>query len=505
MKVDKFSGFNAFMSKQRNWVIVSFLLFIPLLFIGTRTSHDWGDDFAQYIQQTANIVKGLPQTESTFIYKSESSLGPPAYTIGFPLILAPVYAIAGNSISTFIMYVSFFYMLLGLLLIVFYRQYYRLWIAFVLALLFIYNPQMLVFKREVMSDIPFTALLVLSFIFYSKIIQGKTKIALAFGLLVGFLLILRPTGFVFLLAIGIDQVLRMRKGKSYNSQFFLLLMKILLIPVLIYILFNSILFPVPSAGSFTHYISMILSGGFMHIMADNFTINLLTLRYMYEPESGVLKGFSLIMGSFMLSFLVLGFVKRLFNKPGVMEWFFIIYIIMLLVFPYQNSWFRLMVPIGFIFLFYVAEGLKLINLEMFTKKQRLLRVTAVAIFILYIPGIIQVIKSGNQVLEGPQKKESAEVFDYIKRNVAVTDVIVFAKPRALALYTGCRSLCDPFTTDPTKLHTEINTAGADYILIHKMLTSEKMHRYVQVMMNRLTVVYTNNDFTLYRINPEKHR
>jgi hypothetical protein len=246
---------------------------------------------------------------------------------------------------------------------------------------------------------------------------------------------------------------------------------------------------------------MILSGGFIRLMADNFTINVLTFRYMYEPESGILKGFSIIMGSGLLIFTVLGFIKRLFNKPGLIEWFFILYIFMLLVFPYQNSWFRLMVPIGFIFLLYAAQGFKMLNLDTIAPKRWVTIALAIAIFMLYVPGIFQVCKAGNQVLEGPQQIAAKEAFAFIQGNVPAKEIVVFAKPRALALYSGCRSLCDPFTNDPTKLHAEISNAGANYLLIHKTLTAQKMHRYVQVMKNRLTTVWANSDFTLYRINP----
>jgi hypothetical protein len=35
-----------FFSKPSSTILLAAILFLPLLFIGTHTSHDWGDDFA---------------------------------------------------------------------------------------------------------------------------------------------------------------------------------------------------------------------------------------------------------------------------------------------------------------------------------------------------------------------------------------------------------------------------------------------------------------------------
>ena len=95
------------------------LICLPAFFINIKSSHDWGDDFAQYIHQAKNITAGIPQQQTGYIYNPEfHHLGPPAYPVGFPLLLAPVYAIFGNSIKHFDIYISFF--LLGFALLMFY-------------------------------------------------------------------------------------------------------------------------------------------------------------------------------------------------------------------------------------------------------------------------------------------------------------------------------------------------------------------------------------------------
>lgn len=113
------------LSKPGYFIGIALVLFLPLLFIGTHTSHDWGDDFAQYIHQAGNIVHGIPQSETGYVYNQLNYIGPQAYPVGFPLLLAPVYAVAGNSMLAFTTFMSLIYIILGLLVVILYRDFFR--------------------------------------------------------------------------------------------------------------------------------------------------------------------------------------------------------------------------------------------------------------------------------------------------------------------------------------------------------------------------------------------
>ena len=501
MEVKKSQRFGNAFSKPRNVIIAAVILFLPLLFLGTRTSHDWGDDFAQYIHQAGNIVKGIPQSETGFIYSQENYIGPQAYPVGFPLLLAPVYAIAGNNMLAFTSFISVIYIILGLLMVIFYRQYFAWITALVLAMIFLYNPQMIIFKREVMSDLPFTALLVLNFILYQKSKTGNLKHIILLTGLIGFMLAIRPAGIVFVAAIVMEQIISVLRKKIRIKDFAVYTGSFILIPVLIYFVVNSLIFKIPSGGSIRDYLMFYYSGDFIKIIPLNFEHHLEVFRYMYVPEAGVFKGFSLLLGSIVLAMTLLGFVKRMFKGVEATEWFFIFYVIMLLVFPNNFSAFRLMVPLGFIFLFYAAQGLK--NIELLQKIPTGNKAIATVLFILFLfmPGLINIARSGSNILSGPQQETSMEAFNYISKNIPSESVVVFAKPRALALYAGCKSMVDPFTTDPTRIHKQVTEAGSTHLLIHKTLTGEPMQRYARVMQSRLTKLWENKEFVLYRINP----
>jgi 4-amino-4-deoxy-L-arabinose transferase-like glycosyltransferase len=501
MEETTLSRFKNSLSKPPSILIVAAILFLPLIFIGTHSSHDWGDDFAQYIHQAANIVNGIPQSETGYVYNQLNYIGPQAYPVGFPLLLVPVYAIAGNSMVAFTTFISLIYIILGLLMVIFYRKYFSWITALVLAFIFLYNPQMILFKREIMSDIPFTVLLVLIFILYQKLKHGDMKQMVLLSIVTGFMLTVRPAGIVFVAAVVMEQLACLIRRKIRLKDFGLYIAFFVMIPVLFYFTVNSLLFKIPSGGSIHDYLLFFNSGNLLEVIPENFTHHIEVFRFLYVPETGIFRGFCLLLGSVMVAMTLIGFLKRMLQSPDVIDWFFIFYVIMLLFFPNNFSAFRLMVPLGFIFLFYAATGLKTIQLLTRFPAWKKAVASGILVLLLFLPGLISTARWTGNIIEGPQRESSVEAFNYISKNVPADAVVVFVKPRAIALYAGCQSMADPFTTDPIQIHFQVMEARASYLLIHNKMTSEPMKRYSRVMQSRTTKQWENKEFVLYKINP----
>src|SRR5687767_3820760 len=90
-------------------VLVSGVISFSLLTRG----HIWGDDFASYIMQSKSILDGrmgeFLERNTFTVNESSYPPGPAAYPWGFPLLLAPVYAIFGMSALAFKLVNTFFY------------------------------------------------------------------------------------------------------------------------------------------------------------------------------------------------------------------------------------------------------------------------------------------------------------------------------------------------------------------------------------------------------------
>jgi hypothetical protein len=81
---------------------VGLYLLVAYAVLGMATltsSHEWGDDWAQYVLHARNIVTGIPYGDTGYIFNPDAPyVGPPEYPPGLPLLLAPVVAMSGLDI-----------------------------------------------------------------------------------------------------------------------------------------------------------------------------------------------------------------------------------------------------------------------------------------------------------------------------------------------------------------------------------------------------------------------
>ena len=119
---------------------VLLLFLIPLFFINIKSSHDWGDDFAQYIHQAKNISEGISQNNTGYIFNSDVFLGPQAYPTGFPLLLAPIIKHYGFNFIVLNYTMTFFLVIVSLFGFLFLRKYFSFLTTFFTTLIIAYNP-----------------------------------------------------------------------------------------------------------------------------------------------------------------------------------------------------------------------------------------------------------------------------------------------------------------------------------------------------------------------------
>ena len=161
-------------NNRRNRLLLVALLF-PLFFINVKGTHDWGDDFAQYIIQSRNIIEFLPQTENGLIKPIEApEYAVAAYPIGFPLLIAPVYYFYGMTLKPYLILISLFLVATGLLCYDYFRKRAGEFGGIMIALLFCYNPQLIELKKSILSEIPFTCSILL-FLFWIETDDYRKK------------------------------------------------------------------------------------------------------------------------------------------------------------------------------------------------------------------------------------------------------------------------------------------------------------------------------------------
>lgn len=76
--------------------------YIVLVLAAMTDGHVWGDDWAQYVLHARNIVTGHPYTDTGYLFNPDRPhVGPPSYPPGLPLLLAPILAVSGINIFAF--------------------------------------------------------------------------------------------------------------------------------------------------------------------------------------------------------------------------------------------------------------------------------------------------------------------------------------------------------------------------------------------------------------------
>jgi 4-amino-4-deoxy-L-arabinose transferase-like glycosyltransferase len=495
---------NLFCSPKYQWFWVV-LLFIPLLFISNRSSHDWGDDFAQYIHQAKNIVQGIPQSQTGYIFNPENKdIGPKAYPVGFPMFLAPVYALFGLNMKAYTVFITLIYFALGLLLVKFFQRYFSFIASAALAAIFLYNPQMLIFKQEVMSDLPFTLLLVTALLLYEPEKEFTWLRIVMFSLVTGLMISVRPIGFVFLAAIIIDITWKLFGKKnvlgSGNMKGGIITLFVwALTPVLIYFLLNILIFRIPSGGSLSNYLAFFSFSSFISTFSANLEHYTEVFRYIYTPGAGITRGIALICGFFVVVMTLTGIIKKVSDKSEAVDIFFIFYMLVLMVYPNNFSAFRFMVPVDFLLLMYAAQGIKSVMVFPRVSGKIKAMVLSSLLLIMFLPGIAGVIKGRNTTLAGPQEQSAIEAFTHIRDSLPENAVLMFAKPRALSLYAERSAFADPIIKDMTKFHEQVVAAGVNYFLLSNKISSEESKRYMRVMGDRVEKVWSNDVFELYRL------
>ena len=176
--------------------IVVILLLLPLLFLNIKNTHDWGDDFAQYLIEAKNIQQGAPLGQSGFVENPNYILGPNCYPPGFPLIIA----LTTFDVGKLNVLMSFFLLCIGYFSFLLFNKWFHFAPALILTLVIVYNPLCLSFKTEILSDLPFVALLLLFFVLYLSD-NNKPWMLILCGLVLAFTVNTRYVGWVLFIAL----------------------------------------------------------------------------------------------------------------------------------------------------------------------------------------------------------------------------------------------------------------------------------------------------------------
>ena len=475
--------------------ILILALLIPLLFLNIRHSHDWGDDFAQYIHQAQNISAGISQNETGYIFNSGAFLGPQAYPVGFPLLLAPVVSAYGVDYAAMELYLSVFLVLacfIGFLLL---RQFYTLPASLITTLIIAYNPVTIGFKTEILSDIPFMFLSMLALWLAMK--KPNTIHAILTGLVLGFASQVRSVALVLLIAVLIHRVLKIRAQGGLALQK-LTLPGLLLLSFLI--CYFSIQWIWPANSTYPQLLDPEhpYHTAINHLSSNNESLH----KFFRDYEVKDYFFISCVAASCLTAFGLLGFCHSLSKeKASMFNLYTLGYLVVIITYKYGDTGLRFVFPLLFLIFYYAIRGLKLALSSWIQKPSRLSYLFGVLIFFTYYDNLAAMHEHRNDLLDGPCTPEAVAVFDFIKSTTSPASVIAFDKPRAMALYTSRAGFCPNQDIGGETLRNQLHTFHCNYVLTKENLTPQIRLDEIRHDSLHFKALYERGGFHLFRILP----
>ena len=474
--------------------LLSIIILVSLV-IGACTlkrGHQWGDDFAWYILQAKSILNGTTDEfmeQSAFTnYQSTTHLGPLAYPWGYPLILVPVYAVKGISPLALKLPALFFFA--GFLVCLYFLMKERLTQveSLLVVSLFAFNPLLIQFLDQILSDIPFLFFSTLALFLMIK--EGKRSVLqyVLIGASIFFTTFLRVTGILLLgcfLIVEFFRLLNNRKDRTTVTGIIQGSFVVCFVFVLLWIT-NILLFPSGGESYFSQYSGLIETAKAFAVAYFN----------IFSQFFGDATGWKYLY-YFVLIFFLLGAWERR-KQETIFLLFFVLWMMVHITYPYWQGP-RYIFPLLPLFIYFAFQGMKAV-IKWLPEGYRLIGQRTFYGFWLLITGIFLITSStsaynnlqNNREINGPFDPYSTEVYNYIKEETPSNSVVVFFKPRVMLMMT------DHLTIMSTECERMFK---GDYLVLSRKVGENQQITPENIDSCNLPLnqVLKNNRFIVYQI------
>jgi hypothetical protein len=406
--------------------------------------HDWGDDFAQYISQAQGIAHGnmdeVVRRNAFTIRLSPITLGLTSYPWGFPLLLAPVYAVAGMDFLALKVVVTASYVAFLAVFFLWSRTRLDALESLLLVALMAFNTSMLHAENQILVDLPFLAWSTASLWLIDAAINTDSPrpppmlASAALGLTIFMAAFTRLNGVLLLLPLAGAQFARRR----FTGQLDPGLPRFLLRTAIPYFTFGlcfglqALVFP-SQPGGLQHAFD-----GFPGLMLAQH------LAYYFWVTGRVFQ-FAGSAGVGLYALLLVLFVARLlaFRRRDLPPLLYAAATLILYIVypPLQGP--RFLYPILPIFLLFAFDGVGALARRFAPDHQR---GVLIALYVIWssvtvaygaasIADVRSNLEAGRAAPSGPFSADASAMFGFIRQSTPTDSVVIFFKPRAMRLFT----------------------------------------------------------------------
>jgi hypothetical protein len=478
--------------------LACFLLALGAWFTATLRPADSfiGDDFAGYILHAKNLALGRDYAATGYLYNPRApKLGPPAYPPVLPLFLAPVYRLSGGSMWALKFEMVLFTLALLAVVYVSFRRWLRPAEAGAVVLLLGANPYTMAYKDLVLSDVPFCLFTFLCLELLERLygerrgrrgVWGYAGVVLAFYLAYG----TRTVGVFLLPVIGLYGVWRERRV-------------------------SAALVGTLAAACLTVVVQgLFIQGARGYVDQFHTSLGVVktnTLNHLYALslfwDNGGLRAPRHILMAVASLLAAAGFVWKVRRQPSSHDLFLAVYAVPLLIWP-GNQGIRFLLPLLPLYLLYLVLGFRWLVGARLPRLAPALGAAGVATALVSFLGEHRRLAEATDPATMDQP-DAAALFEFVRTQTPDDARIVFAKPRALALFTGRAGGIYPPDPSPEELSAYVRAEGMTHLIIPDLPVEpmdrdrEFLERYVRGGLDGAELVYQNPHFEVYRLRQER--
>ena len=477
------------------------VLFGAILLLGgihlatLRSGQEWGDDFSLYVAHARNIAEGRPYVDTGYIYNPADPVrSPRTYPPIFPLLLVPIYLLFGMNLTAMkVFVVLFFMMLLGVLAVLFQK---RLPLPYVLGCLtlFALNPYVWQHKDRLLSEVPFMLFAYLALLLAEKAQQEEksTTRTVVWGLLAGVVAYLafgtRTVGVVLIPSVLAADWLRRRRwgiaSLSIVASF--------------------------TIGVIAQKILLVLEGSYLdQLVFDPWLFARIGQSLVRALGHFLENGYSDAARIALFAGLLLpaswAYLARLRSRWTAHEWFATFNGMVLVLWPAAEYERRFLLPLLPLFFLYVSEGLCRIDTTPLRRLEKPAAVGLLLAVLISYAGWYSRMELG-PIREGVSAADAVALFDWTRKQTDASEVFLFQKPRAFALFTRRRSLAPHETADPECLARLLTEHGVTHVVTCQSTASEMFENsrriiepFLERNAERFETVYANPGFCVYHL------
>lgn len=470
-------------------------LLIGVFYLSTiREGHEWGDDFSMYIRQAQNIARGEPYAETGYIYNPQNpAVGPRVYPPGFPLLLAPVVGTFGLDLQPMKILVLTFFVGSLLVIIPLFRN--LLPLPYVVALVIIVglNPFFWELKDHVLSDVPFLFLTLLSLYLFTEADTAhpsggrRGTLAVLSGVAAYAAYATRTLGLVLIPCFVVHDLSRSRRigvNAALASAVFLTLAGV-----------QHVVW-IRDASYFDQMSNPIAAA------TQNMPAYVRALSDLWEnghSDNG--RRIAFLITAALAAF---GYLSSLRAGVSLLHVFPLLYLAPVLLWPsYQGT--RFLIPIVPFYFCYCLLGVRWIDAAVEHRWHA--KHATLAMFVMVVLASYAARYATLQfgpLREGIAKTESRQLFAFVTAATNPNDVLVFSRPRALALMTGRRVSGGYSPGEPCRLWQYLSDIGASYVVTgpaQDAFNADAVYltQFVTRFEDDLRQVMANRDVAVYRI------